>query len=72
MVEGIHIIRITWNRMVGKDGKSKWGTSVKEEWKTLGVNSVRGWCNRVKDRGWLESKLGGSKKKRKEKKTEKE
>ena len=22
-----------------------------------------GWCNKVKDRGWLASKLGGSKKK---------
>ena len=65
---------LTWKRMVREveDGKSKWGTRLKEEWKTLGVNTVRGWCNKVKDRGWLASKLGGSKKKRKEKKTEKE
>ena len=52
-------------------GKVNGGTRLKEEWKTLGVNSVRGWCNKVKDRGWLASKLGGSKKQRKEKKTEK-
>ena len=45
---------------------------MKEDWKTLGVNTVRRWCNKVKDRGWLASKLGGIKKKRKEKKTEKE
>ena len=61
-----------------KEGKSwrmkKLGglTRLKEEWKTVGVNSVRGWCNKVKDRGWLASKLGESKKKKKGKKTEKE
>jgi len=38
----------------------------------LGVNTVRGWCNKVKDRGWLASKLGGGKKKRKAKKAENE
>ena len=43
---------------------------MKEEWKTLGVKTVRGWCNKVKDRGWLASKLGGGKKKRKAKKAE--
>ena len=51
-----------------EDGKSKWGTRLKEDWKELGVNTVRGWCNKVKDRGWLASKLGVSKKKRKQKK----
>ena len=36
-----------------EDGKSKWGSKLKEEWKTLGVNAVRGWCNKVKDHvGW--------------------
>ena len=61
---------LTWKRMVREieDEKSKWGSRLKEEWETLGVNSVRGWCNKVKDRGWLASKLGGSKMKRKEKK----
>ena len=59
---------LTWTRMVREvgDGESKWGTRLKEDWKELGVNSIRGWCNKVKDRGWLASKLGGSKKKRKE------
>ena len=33
-----------------------------------GVKSIRGWCNKVKDRGWLASKLGVSKKKGKKKK----
>ena len=58
---------LTWKRMVREveDGKSKWGTRLKEEWKTLGVNTVRGWCNKVKDRGWLASKLEGGRKKRK-------
>ena len=41
---------------------------MKEDWKELGVNTVRGWCNKVKDRGWLASKLGVSKKKRNQKK----
>ena len=53
-------------------GESEWWSRLKEDWKELGVNSIRGWCNKVKDRGWLASKFGGSKKKRKEKKTEKE
>ncbi len=35
---------LTWKRMVREveHGKSKWGTRLKEEWKTLGVNTVRG------------------------------
>ena len=41
---------------------------MKEDWKELGVKSIRGWCNKVKDRGWLASKLGVSKKKGKKKK----
>ena len=61
---------LTWKRMVREveDVKSKWGTRLEEEWKTLGVNSVRGWCNKVKDRGWLASKLEGGRQKRKGKK----
>ena len=51
-----------------KMGKVKWGTKLKEEWKTLGINSVRGWCNKVKDRSWLASKLKGGRKKGKAKK----
>ena len=43
---------------------------MKQEWKALGVETVRGWCNKVKDRGWLASKLGRGRKKNKgEKKT---
>ena len=55
---------LTWKRMVGEieDEKSKWRSRLKEDWKELGVNSVRGWCNEVKDRCWLASKLDGSKK----------
>ena len=61
---------LTWKRMVREveDGKSKWGSRLNEDWKELGVNTVRGWCNKVKDRGWLASKLGVSKKKGKQKK----
>ena len=40
---------------------------MKKDWKELGVNSVRGWCNKVKDRCWLASKLDGGSKKRKKK-----
>ena len=60
---------LTWKRMVREieDGKRKWGTRLKEDWKELGVYSVRRWCNKVKDRCWLASKLVGSKKKKKKK-----
>ena len=51
-----------------EDGKSKWGTRLKEDWKELAVESVGGWCNKVKDRGWLASKLGTNKKKGRAKK----
>ena len=63
---------LTWKRMVREveDGKSKWGTRLKEDWKELGVKSIGGWCNKLKDRGWLASKLGESKKKGKGKKTQ--
>ena len=61
---------LSWKRIVREveDGKSKWGSRLKEDWKELGVNTVRGWCNKVKDRGWLASKLGTSKKKGRAKK----
>ena len=60
---------LTWKRMVREveEGKSKRGSRLKEDWKELGVNSVRGWCNKVKDRCWLASKLDGNKKKKKQK-----
>ena len=63
---------LTWKRMVREveDGKSKRGTKLKEDWKELRVRSIGGWCNKVKDRGWLASKLGASKKKGKGKKKE--
>ena len=61
---------LTRKRMVREveDGKSKWVARLKEDWKELGVNTVRGWCNKVKDRGWLASKLGTNKKKGRAKK----
>ena len=61
---------LTWKRMVREveDGKSKWGTRLKEDWKELGVKSVAGWRNKVKDKGWLASKLGTNKKKGRAKK----
>ena len=63
---------LTWKRMVREvqDEKSTWGSRLKEDWKELGVKPIGGWCNKVKDRGWLASKLGASKKKRKGKKNE--
>ena len=58
---------LTWKRMAREieDEKSKWGTRLKEDWKELGGKSIEGWGNKVKDRGWLASKIGGNKKKRK-------
>ena len=49
---------LTWKRMVREieDGKSDWGSRLKEDWKELGVKSIGRWCN-VKDRGWLAPKL---------------
>ena len=41
---------------------------LKEEWKALAVETVRGWCNKVKDKRWLASKLGRGRKKKKGKK----
>ena len=50
---------LTWKRMVREveDGKSKWGTRLKEDWRELGVKSIGGWCNQVKDRGRLASHI---------------
>ena len=61
---------LTWKRMVREieDEISTLESRLKEEWKTLGVNSVRGWCNKIKDRSWLASKLKGGRKKGKTKK----
>ena len=46
---------LTWKRMVREveDGKSKWGTRLKEDWKELGVKSTRDGVTRssIKD-GW--------------------
>ena len=63
---------LTWKRMVREieDGKSKCRSRLKEDWKELGVNSIRGWCNKVKDRCWLASKLERGRKKKKGKKKE--
>ena len=63
---------LTWKRMVREieDGKSKWGTRLKEDWKELGVKSIEGWCNKAKDRGWLALDLDGGRKKKKGKKKE--
>ena len=35
---------LSWKRIVREveDGKGKWGTRLKEDWKELGVNTVRG------------------------------
>ena len=53
---------LTWKRMAREigDEKSKRGSRLKEDWKELGVKSIRSWCKKVKKRGWLASKLGES------------
>ena len=35
----------------------------------MGVKSIRGWCNKVKDRGWLASKMREGRTKKGKKKT---
>ena len=59
---------LTWKRTVREfeDGKSKWGTRLKEEWKTLGVNTVRGWRNKVRiEVAWHPSWEGARRRERK-------
>ena len=63
---------LTWKRMVRviEDKKSKWGSRLKEDRTELGVKSIGGWCSKVKDRGWLASTMGESKKKGKGQETQ--
>ncbi len=60
---------LTWRRMRRglEDEQSTWGNQMWEEWKKLGVRSVQMWCGKVESRGWLTSKLGGGKTKKKKK-----
>ena len=58
---------LTWKRMVREveDGKSKRGRRLKEDWKELGVNTVRGGAARSRiDVGWHPNLEGGRKKKK--------
>ena len=56
---------LTWRRMRREieDDQSQWGKRIKEYWKKMGVKSVKQWCEKVEDRGWLANKLGRKKKK---------
>ena len=45
---------------------------MEEDWKEMGVKSIGGWCNKVKNRGWLASKLRASKKKGKKRRKKKD
>ena len=45
-----------------RDMPKSW--QLKEEWEALGFETVRGWCNKVEDKGWLASKLGRGRKKK--------
>ena len=45
-----------------EDEKSGWGEQIREEWKKLGVGSVKQWCEKVENRGWLASKIESRKK----------
>ena len=55
---------LTWRRMRREleDEQSRWGEQIREEWKKLGVNTVKQWCKKVEDWGWLASRIGSSKK----------
>ena len=42
-----------------QDEQSGWGKQIKEEWKKMGVRSVKQCCcEKVEERGWLASKIG--------------
>ena len=38
---------------------SGWGKQIRDEWTKLGVKSVKQWCEKVEDREWLASRIGG-------------
>ena len=38
------------------------GNKIREEWKKMGVRSVKQWCEKIEDREWLASRIGGKKK----------
>ena len=50
--------------MVREIIKVNGGSRSKEDWKGLGSKTVRGWCNKVKDRCLLTYELEGGRKKR--------
>ena len=53
---------LTWKTTVRERAKTKTGklrSGLKEDCKELRVKSIRGWCYKVKDRGWLAFQLGG-------------
>ena len=56
---------LTWRRMRREleDEQSRWGEKIREEWKKLGVKTVKQWCKKVEDRGRLASRIGSKKKK---------
>ena len=56
---------LIWRRMRREleNEQSRWGEQIREEWEKLGVGSVKQWCEKVEDRSWLASKIGGRKKK---------
>ena len=46
-----------------EDEQSRWGEQIRrKEWEKLDVGSVKQWCEKVEDRSWLASKIGGRKK----------
>ena len=51
---------LTWRRMRRElqDEQSGWGKQIREEWKKIGVKSVKQWCEKIEDRGWLASRIG--------------
>ena len=60
---------LTWSRMQREleDAESIWGQQTWEDWKKMGVRTIKQWCEKIEDRGWLSSKLGSRKQKKKKK-----
>ena len=46
-----------------EDEQSRWGEQIREEWKKLGVGSVKQWCEKVEDPSWLASRIANRMKK---------
>ena len=64
MLEEERVITHRRMRKEIEDAQSKWGKQMREEWKKIGVRTVKRCCENVEDRCWLASKIGSNKKRK--------